>query len=559
MNFFATLRPYTCRQRNTLGMRLPVEPIQFLGLAFATADLLFEIDSRDAVTFAAGASQRLGGRDEDELVDAQWQTLIAEEDRALGEALVRGATDGERRGPALVRLAAEVDGGRRFANLTAFRLPNNNGYVSCALTLADAPDDGGLVDGALPDRASFEAAAFKLIEAAKARGAELELGLIELFGLAEQRAALDSDEVKALERRLAGALRAEAVGDLVTELGHDRFAILRRRSDVSEAMVQRLSRVLGDSLTPKAQVFTIDSFVDQTRMMRALRFALDGFIGEDATINKASSLSEVLDLSVQETVAQAAVFETLVRDRRFDLVFQPVVLLADNSIHHHEVLVRFDGDRSPFAMIRMAEELDIIEGLDRAVAGEAIKRLRADKTRQLHLAVNVSGRTIVSAGFLRMIERLTREGDLAGRLMFEVTESAVIDDLAVAQRHVQALQRMGFSVCLDDFGAGGASYGYLRQLSVDMVKIDGAHVRELTHRGRDDTMIRHMVGLCRELNVTTVAEMVETREVAASLRAVGVDYAQGWLFGRPNREPQGFGAHPGHRGAKRRGAIEQWA
>ena len=144
------------------------------------------------------------------------------------------------------------------------------------------------------------------------------------------------------------------------------------------------------------------------------------------------------------------------------------------------------------------------------------------------------------------------------RLIFEVTESAVISDLALAQRHVQALQRMGFHVCLDDFGAGAASYGYLQQLSVDVVKIDGGYVRELTRSGRDDVMIRHLVGLCRELKVTTVAEMVETQDVADALRRAGVDYAQGWLFGPPSRQPQGKLAAPARAAVRRLGSVEQW-
>jgi EAL domain-containing protein (putative c-di-GMP-specific phosphodiesterase class I) len=539
---------------------LTIEPIRFLGLAFAAADLLFEVDDKGAVTFAAGASLRLTGRRDEELIGAPWRSLIAEVDRDLGEALLDGAADGERRGPTLVRLAADSDGdgAPRFAALTAFRLPDNAQRVSCALTLVDPPPGGGRFEGALPDRAAFENAARELIENAQARGAELELGLIELEGLAHQKAILSGEEAEALARRVAGALRAEAVGDVATELDEDRFAILRRRGDTPEAMARRLSRVLGAALTPKAQTFAVDPFADPGRMMRALRFALDRFIADDAATSKAASLTEVLDLSVQETVARAGTFEALVQARRFELMFQPVVSLADESVHHHEVLVRFDRDRSPFAMIRMAEELDIIESLDRAVADEAVKRLRADKTRRLRLAVNVSGRTIVSSGFLGLIERLAKGGDLADRLMFEVTESAVIDDLAVAQRHVQALQAMGFHVCLDDFGAGAASYGYLQQLSVDVVKIDGAYVRELTRSGRDDAMIRHMVSLCRELNVATVAEMVETREVADALRRAGVDYAQGWLFGQPNREPQGMGAAPPRRAARRRGSVEQW-
>ena len=82
--------------------------------------------------------------------------------------------------------------------------------------------------------------------------------------------------------------------------------------------------------------------------------------------------------------------------------------------------------------------------------------------------------------------------------------------------------------------------------------------RELTHSGRDDAMIRHLVSLCKELNVATVAEMVETREVADALAKAGVDYAQGWLFGQPDREPQGLAEPQIARAARRRGTVDQW-
>ena len=537
---------------------MSIEPIRFLGLAFAAADLLFEVDERDAVTFAAGAGQRVSGRRDEDLIGADWRGLVAEADQALGEALLRGAADGERRGPVLVRLAGETAAAPRFAKLSAFRLPDNARRISCALTLADPPPGGGGGDGGLQDRASFETAALGLFEHAHVDGVDLELDLIELGGLARLKASLARDEADALQRKVAGALRAEALADAATALGDERFAVLHRRGDTPEVMARRLSRVLGASLQTKTRAFAVDALADPVRMVRALRFALDSFVAGDAPPSKASTLSELIDLSVQQTVAQAGAFETLVQARRFELMFQPVVSLADLSVHHHEVLVRFDRDRSPFAMIRMAEELDIIESLDRAVADEAIKRLRADKSRRLRLAVNVSGRTIVSPGFLEMIETLTKGGNLADRLIFEVTESAVISDLALAQRHVQALQRMGFHVCLDDFGAGAASYGYLQQLSVDVVKIDGGYVRELTRSGRDDVMIRHLVGLCRELKVTTVAEMVETQDVADALRRAGVDYAQGWLFGQPSRQPQGKLAAPARAAVRRQGSVEQW-
>jgi EAL domain-containing protein (putative c-di-GMP-specific phosphodiesterase class I) len=536
---------------------LTIGPIRFLGLAFATADLLFEVDAGGLVTFVAGAVESLGGTTSRALTGQSWQALAAPADRPLGEALIAGVGDGERRGPILVRLAADHQGKPRYAHLSAFRMPGGEGRVSCALALADPPASGR-GDGGLWDQAGFESAARELIDSAQARGGELELGLIELGGLGARTAAMDEAEAEALRLKVSGALRAEALGNVAAQLDGDRFAVLRRPGDSPEAMARRLSRVLGASIQPKARTFAVNPFTDPTRTMRALRFALDSFIAKDAAIGEASSLAEILDMSVQETVAKAGSFEALVMARRFDLAYQPVISLTDGLVHHHEVLVRFDGDRSPYAMIRMAEELDIIESLDRAVADEAIKTMRADATGQLRLAVNVSGRTIISPGYVKMIERLTERGDLAGRLMFEVTESAVIEDMERARVHVQALQKRGFRICLDDFGAGAASYGYLQQLRVDVVKIDGAYVREFTGQGRDDAMIRHLAGLCRELKVETIAEMVETEDVADALRRAGVDYAQGWLFGQPNRIPQGLTAPTERVAARRRGIVEQW-
>jgi len=290
--------------------------------------------------------------------------------------------------------------------------------------------------------------------------------------------------------------------------------------------------------------------------MRALRFSLDSFLADGAT-TAATSLSDVLGQSVQRTVSQAGAFGAVVENRQFRLVFQPVVNLTDGALHHHETLIRFDGDESPYAMIRMAEELDIIEDLDCAVAEETVQRLRADRSGKLRLAFNASGRTITSPNFMQAIERMAKPGGLKDRLIIEITESAAIDDLGQARRHIEALQRLGLQVCLDDFGAGASSFAYLQQLPIDVVKIDGSYVRELTSSGRDDAMIRHLVSLCRELEVETVAEMVETQAVEDVLRRAGVDFAQGWLYGQPTTEPQ-----PPVRtvapAARRRGVVETW-
>jgi EAL domain-containing protein (putative c-di-GMP-specific phosphodiesterase class I) len=536
---------------------LVVETFRFLGLAFAAADLLFEVDDRGAIAFAAGAGNRLAGKDDRSLKGRPWRELFAEADQDMAEALVANLEDGERRGPATVELAVGAEDARLYATLNVFRLPQIAPRLSCALALTNRGEAAQMGPNGLRPRAEFEKVAKGLIDAARLIGPELELGLIEFAGLAAERSRLDAEALKALDRKLAGALRAEAYGDAATDLGGERYALVRRKDGAADAVARRLARVLGAALDPKVHAVAVDSTATSGRMMRALRYALDSFLTEGGA-PKTGNLMDVLSHSVHRTVAEASAFGAMVEQRRFHLVYQPVVSLRDGAVHHHEALVRFEGDASPFAMIRMAEELDIIEALDCAVIDEVVKALRADRTGKLRLAANVSGRTITSPSFMQAVTRHAKTSGLGGRLMFEITESAAIDDLGVAESHVKVLQSQGFQVCLDDFGAGAASYAYLQQLSVDIVKIDGAFVRESTRSGRDGAMIRHLVSLCRELKVATVAEMVETQSVEDSLRQAGVDYAQGWLYGQPDATPRMKAPAAGPTAARRRGAVEQW-
>jgi EAL domain-containing protein (putative c-di-GMP-specific phosphodiesterase class I) len=272
-----------------------------------------------------------------------------------------------------------------------------------------------------------------------------------------------------------------------------------------------------------------------------------------------TSMADAMNRSVRRTLARAGELGAAVSQRRFTLAFQPVVTLANGDLHHHEALVRFEDNASPFAMVRMAEEFDLIEELDRAVLEQAIRRLKADRTGELRLAVNISGRSIGSSPFVEGLQSLIGQTPrLSQRLILEITESAAIDDLALANRHIQALRGAGSLVCLDDFGAGSASLAYLQTLTVDVVKIDGRYVRDLAGGGRDAALVRHVVKLCQDLKVRTVAEMVETKEVEAAVREAGVDMAQGWYYGRPVDAPGEPIRHARPTNARRTGTSDDW-
>jgi EAL domain-containing protein (putative c-di-GMP-specific phosphodiesterase class I) len=383
-------------------------------------------------------------------------------------------------------------------------------------------------------------------------------------GLEDLARTLQSDNRQALKSRLAGALRAQSHGgSAAAQLADERYALVVRPAGESpQALTNRLAKLMGlvaevSSVTFSARTMPLKGDVSPSQILKAIRFALDDFVGVGLKAMSPLSLQEAVSQSVHRTLEKAAALGSAVANGKFTLVYQPVVWLKDGALHHHEVLVRFGGDDSPFPMIRMAEELDLIEGLDLAIIEQAIAALSADP--KLRLAVNISGRSITSPSFSAGADALvTGNSWLKGRLMFEITESAAIENLVVANRHIQALRALGCQVCLDDFGAGAASLAYLQQLQLDLVKIDGRYIRELEHGDRESAFIRQLVNMCRELNVKTLAESVETASVEEAVRKAGVDFAQGWHFGGPAAGPEAPTRRKGPVAARRLGAVEGW-
>ena len=519
---------------------MPLSSRTLLGFAFAAGDLLLEVDRSGQVFEAMGAGQALVGITESALVGECCLDFFDPVDRALLEAVFTCLDEGQRRGPFTLRLSRP---GSYGAAVSLRALPGNAGRLSLAMTSAPVPATTAGADG-LYDREGFEGMARGLTEAAKVAGRELELAMIELQGLDAARQALNPAEAQALDTQVGGALRAESGPfGAAARLEGDRFAILREGGEASSAVARRVTQALSAAcgeleFKATAQSVPIEA-ANSARLGRALRFALDDFIAEGLKECPPRSMAEAMNRSVQRTLNRAGALGAAVSQRRFTLAYQPVVQLADGALHHHEALIRFEENASPFAMVRMAEEFDLIEELDRAVVEQVVRRLKADRTGKLRLAANISGRSIGSTPFIEGLQRLISKTDkLASRLIFEITESAAIDDLPLANKHIQALRTAGSLVCLDDFGAGAASMAYLQALTVDVVKIDGRYVRDLASGGRDAALVRHVVKLCKDLKVRTVAEMVETAEVEEAIVAAGVDLAQGWRYGRPAETPE---------------------
>lgn len=495
---------------------------RFLGFAFASADLLFELDAKGRIGFAMGAVRELLGAGEAELIGRSWRELVAEADHPVIDEFLSGLSAGVRAGPVGFRLR-RLDGADASprVSLSAFRLGELGGAISCALSLARTAGMKGVEEllqnvGALIARPT----------------GPLDLDLVELPGLAARVGRPDHGTIV---EAIDAVLRSEAVGDAAAQVNDERFALVRDAGRSREVLVQsleRLSREHGDAFAVNAQSISLPLDEDPDLLLKAVRYSLQRFLEAGADAAR-QTFEDVL----RNTLIAAADFATLVREERFGLAFQPIVALDTGELSHFEVLARF-GDGSPQKTILMAEALDLIEDFDLAVSGKAAALLRHQDNRGLKLAVNLSARSLVKPFFIsRLIGRLGDGRGLKGRLSFELTETAQITDIAAANLLVQQIRNRGFKVSLDDFGAGAATLAYLQGFNVDALKIDGQYVKALSAESRDGAVVRHLVKLCDELGIATIAEMIETEETAEVLRGLGVGYGQGWLFGRPGPTP----------------------
>ncbi|MBK9091066.1 MAG: EAL domain-containing protein [Holophagales bacterium] len=218
------------------------------------------------------------------------------------------------------------------------------------------------------------------------------------------------------------------------------------------------------------------------------------------------------------------------------LLAQRIVSLRTGETEHEEVLVRLVDDSggliAPGAFLPAAERFGLMTALDRWVVTRAIALLSATPGRRLF--VNLSGTSLGDRALLTEFEALVAQSGLPpGVLTFEITETAAIADITGLQRWARRLKELGCGFALDDFGTGFSSFAYLQALPVDLVKIDGSFVRDLETNATNRALVGAMVAVAHALGKTVVAEMVERAPVADILRGLGVEYGQGWLWGRP--------------------------
>jgi len=228
-------------------------------------------------------------------------------------------------------------------------------------------------------------------------------------------------------------------------------------------------------------------------------------------------------------------------NNRFVIFRQTITSLhGDDPTPHYELLLRMrDQDNNlvpPGAFIPAAERYNLMNAVDRWVIHAAFSHLRVTQQEgdQGIYSINLSGNSLNDDALPVYIQRQIAEyGINPGQLCFEVTETAAVFNLEKASHMIKSLKKLGCRFSLDDFGSGLSSFGYLKNLPVDFLKIDGSFVKDINNDPMNRAIVEaiHQVG--HSLSIRTIAEFVETRNIANQLREIGVDFAQGYYFSKP--------------------------
>lgn len=266
---------------------------------------------------------------------------------------------------------------------------------------------------------------------------------------------------------------------------------------------------------------------------------------------KSNGRNMIWEYSSQDTVVKerhrdffwVPIIRDALHDQHLFLVFQPIVNLMSGDVSHYEALLRLrteDGTIiTPTEFIPAAERMGLIHGIDLWVIEHAIDYLAAlpDHLANISLTINLSSVAFQDKSLLPTIkQKLEMTWVSAERITFEITETAAVDNFQQTSLMINQIRALGCRFALDDFGSGFSSFNYLKKFPVDYVKIDGQFIQNLANDETDRVLVRSMHQIAKKMGKKTIAEFVECPKTIEILREIGINYGQGYIFGRPSEQ-----------------------
>jgi diguanylate cyclase (GGDEF)-like protein/PAS domain S-box-containing protein len=507
----------------------------------------------------------------EELIDEPLKSFIHPEDRWISRGSLVGLARGDQERISVECRLLHRDGTVLWTLVTAAAVRDTQGTPRHAVLQVVDITERKHVEGRLQhladhdpltgllNRRRFEAELDRVLAEAERYGRPGALLVLDLDGFKYVNDTLGHRAGDELIARLSTTLRAELrESDVIARLGGDEFGVILPESSSEQAAavadkllraVRRDGVVADDARHARVTASIGMAAFDGGDGLGAEELLVEADIAmydaKEAGRNRATA-HERVETGSGRNVSRLSWLERIRRaldEDRFELHAQPIVALAgddEDEVPAFELLLRMRSDAGdlvpPATFLPIAERFDLIQAIDRWVVARAVRLLRREHAdgRPVTLSVNVSGRTMGDAAFAGWLEALlTREPVPAQRLIVEITETAAIVNIESARALAETLRRLGCLLALDDFGAGFASFNYLKHLEFDVLKIDGEFVQGLNENPTDRLVVEAVVAIARGLGTPSLAEFVADSETLDAVRALGVDYAQGFHLGRP--------------------------
>jgi len=408
----------------------------------------------------------------------------------------------------------------------------------------------------LPNRMAFDACLQRELALAQQTGVVHALLYIDLDQFKIVNDACGHTVGDELLRQIAGLLRScVRSGDTLARLGGDEFGVIlshcdaERAQNIAQGICEKIAafRFINEGrryrIGASIGVVPLDQrWANASAVLQAVDVAC--YAAKEAGRNRVHAYADIggAAQASQGLMRWATRLQEAIEENRFMLYCQRIeALVPDARGEHYEILLRMIGEDgsivAPGEFMRSAERYQLVGLIDRWVLRNVLQWMRENQARMQTvgmLSINLSGHSIGDRGFHRFAEEVMRETHAdAGKICFEVTETAAISNLGDATRFFSAMRVNGCRFALDDFGSGLSSFGYLKTLPVDFLKIDGQFVRNAHNDAVDRATVRCIQEVARVVGKQTIAEFVEGPEVMTLMRDMGVDFAQGYAIHRP--------------------------
>ncbi|WP_328470438.1 EAL domain-containing protein [Actinoplanes sp. NBC_00393] len=539
----------------------------FRTLIQSAADVILILDDDSTIRYASPSAEALFGHADP--TGAPFADLLAADSQeAWREVLTRiGRCAGDLDG---IELAADRDGRRVEIECDLRDLREDTTVRGLVITMRDVTERRRLEDDlthqafhdsltGLANRVLFKNRLEQAFSVAARDGATLGVLFVDLDDFKEVNDtlghAVGDQLLLAVAQRISAIIGA---GSTAARMGGDEFAVLVEQSnnaDAAEDLAARLVTALAEPIevtgtdgkvhqvsgAASVGVATSRDAENATELLRHADLAL--YLAKGLGKGAWQRYQSDLHTQMVQRLEMRTSLQEAIEDEQFVLQFQPIVELADKRITGVEALVRWQhptrGVLGPFHFVEAAEESGAIVGIGSWVLREALRQFaqwRAEhpESSLRYVSVNVSARQFHSADFTDVVRQaLAETGARPEWLLLEITESLVLRDADKVLADLKALRAMGVRIAIDDFGTGYSSLSYLRQMPVDVLKLDKSFIDDILHSRQQHALVDAIITLAHNLDLAVVAEGIEQSGQHGALDVMGCQYGQGYLFAKP--------------------------